>query len=199
MDEPLRAHSPNEVEFFLQVTACPKCGHGPMEAKDVQPEGDGDPTEPSRGAKVRALCKRCGAQATYHFRWDAPAPAPGDCVNPTDRPSTLIDLGQWVGLCYRFQEEADRAASPAEAHQAHRRAALCLDEALKFHLGEELPPESAFFTETSLAGFRSNPALYARTRLREFQALLPTAVVTADPPPPATAEPHHAWWRFWAR
>ena len=196
MDEPLHAHTPNEVEYYLRVTSCAKCG-GPMETKDVRPEGDGDESADPPGAKLRARCKRCGARATFHFRWDHDTPVPAGCVNPTDRPSAIIDLEQWVALYYLFHEEALSARSPAEARRADRQAALCLAEALKFHGGQEFPPESAFFREASLAAFRRDPANYAHTRLRELQALLPRPVRRAEPA--SEDETHPAWWKFWQR
>jgi len=76
--------------------------------------------------------------------------------------------------------QGSSASSPAETRRNARQAALCLAEALKFHGQEELPPESAFFCEASRAAYRANPANYARTRLRELQALLPAPAGHAE-------------------
>ncbi|HUS92234.1 MAG TPA: hypothetical protein VM695_10315 [Phycisphaerae bacterium] len=189
MDEPLGAHTPNEIEYYLLVANCAKCGHGPFVIKNVRSEGDGGAAAGSRGAAIRTRCRRCGAQTTFHFRWDGDAPDPADEINPTGRPSRIIDLGQWVGLYHVFREQSSSAESPAETRRAARKAAMCLAEALRFYSQEELPPDSAFFCEASRAAFQENRANFARTRLRELQALLPTFVDTAARPRETEADP----------
>jgi len=143
------------------------------------------------GGDVKAHCKRCNAQRTFHIQWVKVA---------ADQPSEVIDLAQWVGLYYLYAGEIDKADSPAEARRTARRAAQCLAEALKFYGRDEMPPESAFQKSESLAAFRSNAANFARTRLRELQAMLP---VVAEEAPSSGAGPEEepaaqkAWWKIW--
>jgi hypothetical protein len=206
MDEPLQAHTPNELEYYLRVTPCARCGHGPLvpqrpEPADAGAAEDGDPAPPLRQASVRTRCKRCGHHQTFHFGWqyDVPdGPGDADCINPSDQPSRIIDLGQWLGLYYMFAEAAAPADSPAEARRAYRQAAMCLAEALKFHGPEELPPEAAFFREASLTAYRANPANYARTRLRELEAVLP-APARAESGTPPDHPAGRPWWKFWQK
>jgi len=206
MEEPLQAHTPNELRYYLMVTACEACGHGPIVADapnaacPVDPDVDADGEGPSREGAVRTHCKRCRAERTFRFRWEHDVPADGedaDCINPGEQPSRIVDLGQWVGLYHHFSDAADSASDPSEHRRIARLAWLCLGEALKFYGAEELPPESAFFTEGSAAAFREHRASYAHTHLRELQARLPTPVhhEEDDPPPPDEPRP---WWKFWA-
>jgi len=205
MDEPLRAQTPNEVPYYLMVTSCAGCGRGSLApVEPPEPAGDALRQGPGpREAVVYARCRRCGRDHTFRFRWQHDVPAAADDpdgINPTDQPSRIIDLGQWVGLYCHFSDASSSAEPPGESRRLARRAALCLAEALKFHAGAELPPESAFSCEASAAAYRQNPANYARTRLRELQALLPAAAHRAHPDAGgADAHASHSWWRFWEK
>jgi hypothetical protein len=198
MDEALLAHTPNEMEYYLRVTACAHCG-GPLVPQEPEPAGQGASADGVAGrATVRVRCRKCHRGRTYRFAWQfdtSARPDAHDCINPSDQPSRIVDLVQWMGLYYQFSEAADGAASPAEARRDARRAALCLEEALKFHAGEEQPPETALFCEASLTAYRDSPANYARSRLQELQARLPAAArPEADEPP---GDQNRSWWRFW--
>jgi hypothetical protein len=197
MDQALPAHTPNELEYYLRVTPCAHCG-GPLAAQEPAPAGEEPGGEAGGRAAVRVRCRKCHRGRTFHFAWqyDTSGDADGDdCINPSDQPSRIVDLVQWVGLYYQFSEAVGGAASPAEARRDARRAALCLEEALKFHAGEEMPPETALFCEASREAFRDSPANYARARLSELKALLPAAArPEADRPAGARGRP---WWRFW--
>ena len=201
MDEPLWAQTPNELHYYLLVTPCAQCGRGPLVPQRPEPAAAGEEgaSPASRQAVVRTQCKRCNAKADFHFRWEYVEPADAadpDCINPSDEPSRIIDLGQWVGLYHMFSAEAGSSRTPAETHRASRQAWLCLAEALKFFAGEEFPPESAFVTESSIRAYRANQANYAHTHLRDLQAMLPAPSLASQPAPPKQAGAR-AWWRFW--
>ena len=194
MNEPLRAHTSNELHYYLMVTPCAHCGRGPLVPEETDlPVAGGEAT-------VRARCKRCGFEVAFSFHWEHDVPADtddADCINPSRQPSRIIDLSQWVSLYYLFSESAASAGSPVDARISARQASLCLSEALKFYRGEELPPESAFFREASVAAFRQNPANFARTRLRDLQAMLPAPAHRPAPTPSAQRDGPHPWWKFW--
>jgi hypothetical protein len=187
MDEPLRLHSPLELEFFLDVAPCARCGRGPLAVPAARPAGKEQDGE--LPASVRTHCRSCNAQRTFHVKW---------IRNAADQPSEVVDLAQWVGLYFLYADQVAKAKTPTEARAAARRATQCLAEALKFYGPDEMPPESAFRKEQSLAAFRSNPANFAHTRLRELQAMLPVAA-DADLAGPHDDKPddHKAWWKLW--
>jgi hypothetical protein len=190
-DNPLPARTAAEVRCFLRVACCRTCG-GPLEAAA---DGVGSP-RPDETLSVAVRCKRCNASRTLRFIIDPGLDAAGEVINPTDEPSRIIDLSQWLGLYQTFTEAAGAAPDPAEAHRLAERAYRCLAEALKFYGEDDLPPETAFFSEDSAVAFRRNPVTFARQHLRDMQARLPTAHTDAGDAP-AAATRRKRGWEFW--
>lgn len=194
MDTPLAAHSFNETRYYLMATACGACGKGPwgIDPPQTPPDRDGM-------AVVEAHCEHCGRRHAFHFRCDSSTPAGGTAeqINPTDQPSRIIDLAQWLSLFYMLVESAastnDKAATRGKGFQA----ALCLAEALKFYGNDELPRESAFFTEKTLAVFREHPENFARQRLRDMQVKLPALPKMARQVARDRQFARKRWWEFW--
>ena len=171
MSQPLQVHSPNEVRYYLLATPCEACGTGPCVLHAVVPGRT--PHEP---ALARATCQACRSGRILPFVSEyAPADADSPCISPVDEPSSVVDLDQWLGLYYQLHDLADRQEDPHRARQVTIDAALCLAEALKFYEDDELPPESAFFTEATLSAFREHPQNFPRQLLRDLQAKLPPA------------------------
>ncbi|MFB3893722.1 MAG: hypothetical protein ACE15C_17045 [Phycisphaerae bacterium] len=213
MDEPLVAHSANEVRYYLMVRPCPRCGKGPLTAEEG-PAADGDPRReiPRSGSpaaagriRVRARCHSCAAVHEMAFACDAPAAdlldeaSESETINAGSAPSKLIDLGQWVSLFYLLVESAASEPSPPAARQLGHRAALCLAEALKFYSDNELPPQTAFFTRASQDAFREHPENFARQRLRDMQDRLPAPSSAARVAAGGDRPGRRRWWRFWSR
>jgi hypothetical protein len=123
-------------------------------------------------------------------------------VNPTDEPSRIIDLGQWLSLFYLLVDSAQRAGKGLEARRLTFQAAQCVEEALKFYGPEdESPPEGAFASAASRRAFAEHPERFARQRLRDIRGKLPDMRVmvrrlTRDA---AAAEKPNPWWKFWRR
>ena len=181
MDDPLRAHTPRELAFFLEVVPCARCGRGPLEVGERRGGGVPHPGEPEA---IRTRCHSCKAQRTFHVEWTDASP---------DQPSEIVDLAQWVGLYFQYADRMDKAPAPADARDAATRAAACLAEALKFYGDDEMPPESAFWADPSREAFDSNPAMFARTHLRELRAMLPVAGAAAERP----GHNRKTWWKLW--
>lgn len=151
---------------------------------------------------LKAHCSNCRAQRTFHIQWVRAA---------DDQPSEVVDLAQWVGLYHLYADKMEKADSPAQARSMARLAAQCLAEALKFYSTEEMPPESAFGKDESIAAFRNNPANFAKTRLRELEAMLPAAggrdsdCGESDRTPDGDSDKdsgkeaatQKAWWKIW--
>jgi len=198
MDDPLRVHSPREFEFFLEVTPCARCGHGPLAAAATRAK-QADPSD-QPPARIRTRCKTCKAQRTFRVEWVEAA---------DDQSSEIVDLAQWMGLYFLYADRMEKAASPADSREAAALAAHCLAEALKFYGLDEMPPESAFRNGQSSAAFQNNPAMFARTHLRELEALLPVqhtigrdanrADAPAAPAGDARHEGRKPWWKVWKK
>jgi len=195
MDEPLQAHTFNEARYYLTVTACEACGHGPWKINSAEP-----PPGAQGLISVEARCQRCGDERTFRFSCENRLPSSGaesEQINPTDSPSRIIDLAQWLSLFYMLIEEAASADGKPDARRRGFRAALCLAEALKFYGDDELPEESAFFSEASLEVFHEHPEKFARQKLRDMRAKLPAFAVMARNVARDERKRPKKWWRFW--
>lgn len=189
MDEPLPAHSPGELRYYLMVTRCSSCSKGPWTIEEDRPEQGGREI-------VRAHCNHCGHVKTFRFICEQ---SDGDknqaeLINPTDNPSRIIDLSQWLSLFYMLLESASSEKSAVTARLLGYRSALCLDEAIKFYADDELPPTSAFFSEQTLAIFQEHPEKFARQKLRDMQGKLPSLSTMAER---ITQKPKSARKKLW--
>ena len=200
--EPLRANSWSEAYLYLKVTPCTDCASGPWEL-DTPDDATGDGPR-----RLRAHCAHCGAAREFTFECDptdADAAIEGlslEPVNPSDEPSRIIDLGQWLSLFYTFVDSATKTADKGEARRLTFQAAQCLDEALKFYApDDDLPPESAFFTDRSRQAFADHTGKFAREKLRLMRRKLPdlrlmTRRLARDADDDNTPRGKR-WWQFW--
>ena len=198
MDQPLRAFTRNEVWYYLRVTPCPSCGHGPWHIEREDADAD------RRHLTLRCRCGGCGREMCRTFEIATAPPeqagALAEVINPTDEPSRLIDLAQWVALFYRLLERAAGGGSKAETRRAGFQAALCLGEALKFYAeGAEQPPASAFFSDASCRAAREHPERFERRRLLDLQGRLPALHVMAANVQRDQRHGRRRWWQFWRR
>jgi len=197
MDEPLAAFTRNEVWYYLRVTPCPSCGQGPWEVEREEAGEDG------RVVTLLCRCQRCGRQMRLAFTIacdQAEAPAAAEVINPTDEPSRIVDLAQWVGLFHRLVEQAAQDASKTHTRRAGFQAALCLAEALKFYpAGRDEPPETAFFNDTTRRIFQEHPERFSHSRLLELQGRLPALGVMAAHVDRDERGGRRRWWKFWRR
>ena len=151
---------------------------------------------------VSTHCSRCGCSRTFAPVRRQEARGEGleaERINPTDRPSRIVDLSQWLSLFHMLLESAASEPSPPAARLKGYRAALCLTEALKFYGDDELPPETAFFSQTTLDIFRQHPEKFARQRLRDMQAKLPSLPKMARQVVRDDRAKGRRWWQFWRR
>jgi hypothetical protein len=180
-DEPLKAHSLAEAQLYLMATPCASCGHGPLKGSDAKPAGfaNGGGTAGCRW-QVTAVCDACQSTATVAFL------LPNDhgiekqtettVVNPTDEPSRILDVGQWIVLFRMIIEATTRETDKIQARHLGIEAAQCLEEALKFYddVDNDLPPSEAFFTGASRERFRDAPEQFSKRRLIGLRAKLPS-------------------------
>lgn len=175
----LKAHSLAEANLYFQATACPRCASGPVASLHAE-----DDTSDKSGAIRRTevgLCASCGSELCAVFQIP-PASEVADptAINPTDEPSRIIDLGQWITLAHVHTERAAKSTDPRHVRRLNLQAAQCLVEALKFYddPDNDLPPLEAFFCDPSRERFRTHPQQFSRQRLLHERSKLPT---TSEP------------------
>jgi len=176
-DAPLLAHSLAEACLYIMATPCPSCGRGPL--RDGEP-GPIEDAAPGFTVSVPATCGSC--QAVTRLRFQLPAPPQAvpayqvPVVNPTNEPSQIVDLAQWITLFRMMTENAGKEEDKAAARMLSLGAAECLDEALKFYddADNDLPPVEAFFGKDSRDRFKAHPEQFSRRRLLHLRSKLPT-------------------------
>ena len=192
----LRARTSNEARFYMMVTPCPACGKGPWVLESAQQPG-------VRSLGVATHCRACERAEAFAFDIEHDTPLSGsesETINPTEHPSAIIDLAQWLSLFYLLLERAATEADRIVSRQSSYQAALCLAEALKFYRdGEDLPAESAFFTDESREVFREHPADFSRRRLSDLQGKLPSLTVMTRRIDRDHWVRQKKWWQFWRR
>jgi len=194
--EPLPARTLNEVRYYLMVVPCPLCGKGPRELTTERED-----EQIGRPIRLEWVCSHCHRTQSLavQLQQDSGADDDPECINPTDQPSRIIDLAQWLSLFYLMVESAARdEAKPAVRRKGYR-AMLCLLEALKFYEDDELPPERAFFTEATAAVFREHPERFAKQRLRDLKEKLPAADTMRRRLVREEGGRQRRWWAFWRR
>jgi hypothetical protein len=183
-------HSIAEAYLFLMIVRCRACGKGPLKQR-------GDITKTAEGWSLATTCSTCGDESSLRFAIE-PAPtreqARSDRINPTAERSAAIDLLGWLSLFQTIIAESHKSSDKPTMRQLAYEAAQCLDEALKFYDGDnELPTESAFFTEESRRRFRDHPQYFNRAKWRERRLKLPDIATHTQP----LHEPRRRWWQFW--
>lgn len=197
MDAPLAVRTINELHYYLTVTPCDECGKGPRVVDSLE-----QLTPQAAARTAQTSCNHCHANKPLEFlpEFEVPAQPPqSETINPTDQPSRLIDLGQWLSLFYLLIEVAAKELQPAESRRTSFRAALCLAEALKFYSGDdELPPESAFFTDDTRSAFHHYPEKFARQKLRDMRSKLPALDLMARRVArDEESRSRKRWWQIW--
>lgn len=195
----LHAHGIAEIHLFLMATPCEQCGRGPLAVTEKLLRI----AEPQSPIEVHAVCQACEHEHHYTFvlASDAPADDPDDLypvVNPTDNPSEILDVGQWIILFGVVLEAAGKEPAKIEARRLGYQAAQCVAEALKFYEDNDLPPESAVRCQSSRARLRDHPEQFSKEHLLARRAKLPAMSTTArQTEPNAPEHRRRPWWRFW--
>ncbi len=202
-DNWLPARSISERQFYLMVLPCERCEGGPFDFASTEQTPDGQ-------ADIwYARCRTCGTGKRLMFdrskllvpdeRRDDGLPV----VNPSERASELLDVGQWLSLFHAIISAAAEQSSRKEAQRLGYEATLCLEEALKFYPNDsELPGEEAFFSEPSRRRFREHPEQFARDRLHQMRQKLPSLRVMRshlDGSPDQSSGGGSWWARLWRR
>lgn len=195
LHEPLVAHSLAEVYLYLMAMPCPACHEGPLEGADPKPVEDAADSRMT----LTARCRSCANERTLAFALPEGKGTGADggppVFNPTDTPSEIIDVAQWIVLFGAITEAAAREGDREQARLLGIEAAQCLEEALKFFTDPEsdVPPTEAFRAESSRTRFREHPHLFSRQRLIGLRAKLPAMSKMRSKA--AQAPKKRPWWR----
>lgn len=193
---PLVAHSLAEAYLYLMATPCAACEKGPLKGSDAQRVGHGADLV----VRMNVTCSGCGAATALAFRLpqDLGTDDHGGTtvVNPTDDPSCIVDVAQWVTLSRVIAEAAGKETDKVQARHLGLEATLCLEEALKFYDNEDndLPSPAAFFHDASRRRFREHPEQFSRQRLLSLRGKLPALAVMQSRLSPKKS-PGKRWWR----
>ncbi len=198
-DVPLVAHSLAEAYLYLMATPCGACGKGPLEGSDAHSI---DSDQGSASVAIPAACGACGERVDIRFALTeglGADPNGPPIVNPTDEPSRIIDVAQWVTLFRMITEAAAKEEGKVAARELGLEAAQCLDEALRFYDDGEndLPPAEAFYCESSRRRFADHPQQFSRQRLIDLRAKLPTASAMRSRIEAGNSGKKKPWWRRW--
>jgi len=172
----LPARSVTERHFYLMVLACDRCGTGPLDFVSSERAGN----EKVDIWYVRCRSCRCGRRLVFDRSKllvdDGNTPTESlPVVNPTDAPSELLDVGQWLALFYTIISSAAEQSDRKQARRLGYEATLCLEEALKFYgPGCPLPGREAFFTENSAQRVKAHPQQFTRSKLEQMRQRLPS-------------------------
>jgi hypothetical protein len=159
-----------EAHIYMEMSPCGACGEHELVPDHGVIEVDGD-----LASRYTGRCPRCDAAREFVFRIpeqvifpDEEEPVFGD-----ERPSELLDAGQWLWLADLIARNT--AAEPTEdMHPEQRRqsridlltAAAAVDEALKFvpARADAVPPD-ALWSETGRDVYEREPGRFRRRRL----------------------------------
>ncbi|MFP4141341.1 MAG: hypothetical protein ACOCWV_06575 [Planctomycetota bacterium] len=194
-EQPLQAHTINEVMYYLSVTPCRACGKGPLVPAPRHPSfTPGEPFE------LVGECSRCGESHAMRFICDrSPAEDWPDSerINPTDEPSRIVGLAQWLSLFYTLVEHAT-GQGPVASRRTGLHAALCIEEALKFYdADDEMPPPQAFLSAKGRDAFEHQPEKFSQSHLRAMRDKLPSLQTITRRIERDVNPPKKKWWQFW--
>ena len=189
--ELLQAHTLKEVSYYLMVNSCSFCGKGP------QVIAPGENPAPSKPERIKTRCRHCGHGNSLNVVYSLEEQSDAELINPTDQPSRIVDLSQWLSVASLLTDTAFADQAYAYPGRKGYQAMLCFSEALKFYDDNELPPLDAFFSEATLEIFHEHPEQFAKQRLRDTQARLPCPVNLDRADPEDENRYQRSWWKFW--
>ncbi len=187
----LAAHTLKEIDYYLMVTPCSFCGKGP------QVIAPGEDPALGESQRVKTRCRHCNQGNSLEVIFSHEKQPDSELINPTDKPSEIVDLSQWLSVASLLSDEAFADRDNGYPGRKGYQAMLCFCEALKFYEDNELPPLEAFFSEATLEIFHEHPEQFARQRLRDMQARLPGPIDLDRTDPTDENRYQSSWWKFW--
>jgi hypothetical protein len=164
-----------EAHLYMDLAPCPDCGArecAPVERGIIEAEGD-------LASWYVGTCPQCGRTREFKFRLpeDVIIPDPKNPVFGDERPSELLDAGQWLWLAdliTRSSPAEPTADMTAEQRRKVRTdlltAASAISEAVKFVApGMETVPGTALWTGQGREVYEREPGRFHRRRLEVVQ------------------------------
>jgi len=169
MNGPKLARTNREAHLYMDIHPC-ACGEVRFDRHSSVVHLDGD-----LGSRYTGPCARCGKPREFTFRLPEQILMPsGDEVRfGGDRPSELIDAGEWLWIADAYAKVAPAQSTGLDSEHVRRAqlelstAAAAMDEVLKFlPPGEDAVPASACWTARGLSLYDQEPGRFRAVRLR---------------------------------
>ncbi|WP_326549386.1 hypothetical protein [Micromonospora sp. NBC_01813] len=163
------ARTSAEAHIYMELRPCEACGESRFEPASSVVEVDGD-----LASRYSGTCPSCGARREFVFRLpdDIPLPIDDDPRFGDERPSELLDAGEWLWL--GDVAAGDVPARPDGLDTRERRrartdlltAAAALTEVLKFvPPGADAVPPQGLWSSQGRAVYAAEPGRFRRVRL----------------------------------
>ena len=155
------ARSNAEAHLYMDRTPC-GCGETRFERQSAVVRRGADLCSQYTGT-----CPACGTIRTFVFKLpeEILGLAPEVVCFGDDRPSQLLDAGEWLAIADERARRHPAGARGAEARADLQYAIAALEEVLKFARGGERVPDDAFWTAPGRAVRDAEPGRFRRARL----------------------------------
>lgn len=184
----LRARSSLEAHLYMDLHPCECGGSGGFERRHHLEQQGEDLVTVYEGA-----CRACGRDRRFAFVMDEEIPPPPPAYGG-DRPSEIIDPGEFADVAFRYGRWASLGALNAPRSERYKYRAAMLtalaaeEEVLKFIPdGQDAVPASAFTSERGRAIYEKDRENFSRDILEIGLAASHRALAAmgGDPPPGA--------------
>jgi hypothetical protein len=163
-----------EAHLFIELHPCERCGE-----TEFRPDSALVMEEDDLASSYSGPCPRCGNPREFVFRIpeEIAFPDPDEPSFGDDRPSELLDAGEWLWVAdlvaRNSPAEPDDADGTYERRQARvdlLTAAALVGEAAKFIPpgADRIPPE-ALWSDRGRAVYHDEPGRFRRARLEVVQ------------------------------
>ena len=163
-----------EAHLYMELSQCENCGEREFEPASSVVFVDGD-----LASRYTGECPRCGIHREFVFRIpeEIIIPDPEEPVFGDDRPSQLIDAGEWMWVADLIARSApaepEDGMSDDDRRQARialRTAGAAVGEAAKFvPPGADAVPSDAVWSDRGRAVFQEEPGRFGVRRLGVVQ------------------------------
>ncbi|MDW5327048.1 hypothetical protein [Plantactinospora sp. KLBMP9567] len=163
------ARTSAEAHLYMELHPCESCGESSFDPASSVVAAEGE-----LASRYSGTCLSCGAAREFMFR------LPGEVLLPDDedprfgddRPSELLDAGEWLWLADVLASgmPADPAGPDADGRRSARvdllSAAAALSEVLKFvPAGADAVPAEALWSGRGHEVYAAEPGRFRRIRL----------------------------------